>query len=86
VPADARRRDERCNEVYNIQVQALAQRLTNSGLKKVVIGVSGGLDSTHALLVCARVMDKLNCRAPISWPTPCRALPPASARSSRRMR
>jgi NAD+ synthase (glutamine-hydrolysing) len=59
VPADARRRDERCNEVYNIQVQALAQRLTSSGLKKVVIGVSGGLDSTHALLVCARVMDKL---------------------------
>jgi len=59
VPADARRRDERCNEVYNIQVQALAQRLTSSGHKKVVIGVSGGLDSTHALLVCARVMDKL---------------------------
>jgi len=59
VPADSRRRDERCNEVYNIQVQALAQRLTSSGHKKVVIGVSGGLDSTHALLVCARVMDKL---------------------------
>jgi NAD+ synthase (glutamine-hydrolysing) len=59
VPADARRRDERCNEVYNIQVQALAQRLTSSGVKKLVIGVSGGLDSTHALLVCARVMDKL---------------------------
>ncbi|MFA9215614.1 MAG: NAD(+) synthase [Sphingomonadaceae bacterium] len=59
VPADARRRDERCNEVYNIQVQALAQRLTSSGIKKVVIGVSGGLDSTHALLVLARVMDKL---------------------------
>ncbi|WP_296001325.1 NAD(+) synthase [Rugamonas sp.] len=60
VPADSRRRDERCNEVYNIQVQALAQRLTSSGIKKVVIGVSGGLDSTHALLVCARVMDKLH--------------------------
>ncbi|MDR7050924.1 NAD+ synthase (glutamine-hydrolyzing) [Duganella sp. 3397] len=59
VPADARRRDERCDEVYNIQVQALAQRLSSSGIKKVVIGVSGGLDSTHALLVCARVMDKL---------------------------
>ncbi|WP_332854203.1 NAD(+) synthase [Duganella sp. S19_KUP01_CR8] len=60
VPADARRRDERCNEVYNIQVQALAQRLNSSNIKKIVIGVSGGLDSTHALLVCARVMDKLN--------------------------
>jgi NAD+ synthase (glutamine-hydrolysing) len=59
VPADARRRDERCNEVYHIQVQALAQRLTSSGIKKLVIGISGGLDSTHALLVCARVMDKL---------------------------
>ncbi|MGV7209931.1 NAD(+) synthase [Oxalobacteraceae bacterium A2-2] len=59
VPADARRRDERCNEVYHIQVQALAQRLNSAGLKKVVIGISGGLDSTHALLVCARVMDKL---------------------------
>jgi NAD+ synthase (glutamine-hydrolysing) len=59
VPADSRRRDERCNEVYNIQVQALAQRLTSSGMKKVIIGISGGLDSTHALLVCARVMDKL---------------------------
>jgi len=59
VPADPRRRDERCNEVYNIQVQALAQRLTSSGIQKVVIGISGGLDSTHALLVCARVMDKL---------------------------
>eukprot|EP01030_Chromulinospumella_sphaerica_P013837 gene13837-13622_t len=59
VPSDSRRRDERCNEVYNIQVQALAQRLKSSGLKKIVIGVSGGLDSTHALLVCARVMDKL---------------------------
>ena len=60
VPADARRRDERCNEVYNIQVQALAQRLTNSGLKKVVIGVSGGLDSTQALLVACRAFDRLN--------------------------
>src|SRR5476651_2015571 len=59
VPADSRRRDERCNEVYHIQVQALAQRLTSSAIKKVVIGISGGLDSTHALLVCARVMDKL---------------------------
>jgi NAD+ synthase (glutamine-hydrolysing) len=59
VPSDSRRRDERCNEVYNIQVQALAQRLKSSGLKKIVIGVSGGLDSTHALLVCARAMDKL---------------------------
>jgi NAD+ synthase (glutamine-hydrolysing) len=59
VPADGRRRDERCTEVYNIQVQALVQRLETSGHQKVVIGISGGLDSTHALLVCAKAMDKL---------------------------
>jgi len=59
VPSDARRRDERCSEVYNIQVQALVQRLSASGISKVVIGVSGGLDSTHALLVCAKAMDRL---------------------------
>ncbi len=60
VPADRRRRDERCDEVYNIQVQALLQRLSAIGTDKVVIGVSGGLDSTHALLVCAKAMDRLN--------------------------
>jgi NAD+ synthase (glutamine-hydrolysing) len=59
VPADPKRRDERCNEVYNIQVQALVQRLSQANIKKVVIGVSGGLDSTHALLVCAKAMDRL---------------------------
>ena len=59
VPADAARRDERCHEVYSIQVQGLTQRLSASGIKKLVIGISGGLDSTHALLVCARAMDAL---------------------------
>ena len=59
VPADLARRDERCEEVYNIQVQALTQRLQSSGITRLVIGVSGGLDSTHALLVCARAMDRL---------------------------
>ncbi len=59
VPADRARRDERCHEVYHIQVQGLSQRLSASGIKKLVIGVSGGLDSTHALLVCARAMDAL---------------------------
>ncbi|MFC5459100.1 NAD(+) synthase [Massilia niabensis] len=59
VPADRALRDERCTEVYNIQVQALIQRLSASGIQKVVIGVSGGLDSTHALLVCAAAMDRL---------------------------
>jgi NAD+ synthase (glutamine-hydrolysing) len=60
VPADPARRDDRCAEVYRIQVSALVQRLSASGIEKVVIGVSGGLDSTHALLVCARAMDLLN--------------------------
>ena len=59
VPADPARRGERCAEVCSIQVQALVQRLRASGIEKVVIGVSGGLDSTHALLVCARTMDVL---------------------------
>ncbi len=59
VPADHARRDERCMEVYNIQVQALVQRLQAANIEKLVIGVSGGLDSTHALLVCAKAMDLL---------------------------
>ncbi|RQP23648.1 NAD(+) synthase [Piscinibacter terrae] len=59
VPSDPKRKDERCNEVYNIQVQALVQRLSASNIRKLVIGVSGGLDSTHALLVCAKAMDRL---------------------------
>jgi NAD+ synthase (glutamine-hydrolysing) len=59
VPANAALRDERCREVYHIQVQGLTQRLRASGIEKLVIGVSGGLDSTHALLVCASAMDAL---------------------------
>ncbi|MFG6448482.1 NAD(+) synthase [Roseateles sp. BYS180W] len=59
VPADDASRDERCEEVFHIQVQALVQRLRSSGLQKLVVGVSGGLDSTHALLVAAQAMDKL---------------------------
>ncbi|MCB0064581.1 MAG: NAD(+) synthase, partial [Caldilineaceae bacterium] len=52
-------RDERCFEAYNIQVQGLMKRLDATGIKKVVIGVSGGLDSTQALIVAARTMDRL---------------------------
>jgi NAD+ synthase (glutamine-hydrolysing) len=59
VPSDPARRDERCSEVYEIQVQGLANRLRYTGLKRVVIGISGGIDSTHALLVCAQAMDRL---------------------------
>ncbi|MBA4396914.1 MAG: NAD(+) synthase, partial [Syntrophus sp. (in: bacteria)] len=60
IPADPAKRDQRCYEVYNIQVQGLAKRLQASGADNVVIGVSGGLDSTHALMVAARTMDLLN--------------------------
>jgi len=57
VPNDAASRDERCYEAYNIQVQSLVRRLESTGLKNVVIGVSGGLDSTQALIVAAKAMD-----------------------------
>ena len=59
VPADPAMLRENCYEAYNIQVQGLARRLRATGLKKLVIGVSGGLDSTQALIVSARVMDRL---------------------------
>jgi NAD+ synthase (glutamine-hydrolysing) len=59
VPSDPARRDERCSEVYEIQVQGLANRLRYAGLGRAVIGISGGIDSTHALLVCAQAMDRL---------------------------
>ncbi|MBX7070011.1 MAG: NAD(+) synthase [Microthrixaceae bacterium] len=59
VPADPRQRDERCREVFSIQVNGLATRLAATRSDKVVIGVSGGLDSTHALLVAVRCMDQL---------------------------
>ena len=59
VPADPATRHERCEEVYSIQVQGLETRLRATGIEKLVIGVSGGLDSTHALIVCARAIDRL---------------------------
>jgi len=59
VPSDPEARDERCSEVYQIQVQGLVKRLQFTGIRRVVIGISGGLDSTHALLVCAQAMDLL---------------------------
>ena len=59
VPSDAVRRDEQAYEAYNIQVHGLMQRLRATGIKKVVVGISGGLDSTQALIVAARTMDRL---------------------------
>jgi NAD+ synthase (glutamine-hydrolysing) len=59
VPDDPERLELDCYEAYNIQVSGLEQRLRAIGHPKVVIGVSGGLDSTHALIVAARAMDRL---------------------------
>ena len=79
VPADPKSRNERCDEVYNIQVHGLETRLRATGIKKVVIGVSGGLDSTHALIVVRARWTGSACRARTSSPTRC----PASRTSDR---
>jgi NAD+ synthase (glutamine-hydrolysing) len=60
VPDDPERLALDCYEAYNIQVSGLEQRLRAIGHPKVVIGVSGGLDSTHALIVAAKAMDRLD--------------------------
>jgi NAD+ synthase (glutamine-hydrolysing) len=58
VPADPSRLQQDCYEAYNIQVSGLEQRLRALNYPKVVLGLSGGLDSTHALIVAARAMDR----------------------------
>lgn len=60
VPSNRDLRAKRCKEVFDIQTRGLMQRLKATGIKKVVIGISGGLDSTLALLVCAMAFKKLN--------------------------
>lgn len=59
VPAEL---DDRCAEAFSIQVQGLAQRLQASGIRRIVLGLSGGLDSTHAALIAAQTFDSLG------WP------------------
>ena len=59
VPSDPAVRDERCFEAYNIQVHSLLKRLRATGIERIVLGVSGGLDSTQALIVAAKTMDRL---------------------------
>lgn len=59
VPQNKNKRDERCEEVLNLQARGLIQRLQSSGIDKVVIGISGGLDSTLALIVCYEAFEKL---------------------------
>ena len=59
VPNRADRLDEDCYEAFNIQVDALMRRIEATGAKSLVLGISGGLDSTHALIVAAKAMDRL---------------------------
>ncbi|MGN1180886.1 MAG: NAD(+) synthase [Suilimivivens sp.] len=59
VPGDQRERDERCNEILSIQSYGLKKRYQHTGCQKAVIGISGGLDSTLALLVTVRTFDML---------------------------
>ena len=58
VPSDLSRLEQDCYEAYNIQVSGLEQRLRALAYPKIVLGLSGGLDSTHALIVAARAMDR----------------------------
>ncbi len=60
VPDDAGRLDQDCYEAFNIQVQGLMRRMTATRAQRLVIGVSGGLDSTQALLVACRAFDRLD--------------------------
>lgn len=59
IPDNTRTKSERCEEIFNIQVAGLAKRLEHTGVKHAVIGISGGLDSTLALLVTAKTFDLL---------------------------
>lgn len=59
VPADPRELDADCYEAFNIQVEGLVKRFQSTGGKAMVIGVSGGLDSTHALIVAAKACERL---------------------------
>ncbi|MBS4804398.1 MAG: NAD(+) synthase [Clostridium sp.] len=59
VPSNTKLREERCREIFNIQASALAKRLEHTNLKKAVIGISGGLDSTLALLVVVKTFKLL---------------------------
>ncbi|WP_301751300.1 NAD(+) synthase [uncultured Erythrobacter sp.] len=59
VPDRPEKLDEDCYEAFNIQVDALMRRIESTGAKSLVIGISGGLDSTHALIVAAKACDRL---------------------------
>ncbi|HEY8421505.1 MAG TPA: NAD(+) synthase [Thermoclostridium sp.] len=60
IPSDSTEYNERCSEIFSIQTTGLAKRMTHTGLKKLVLGISGGLDSTLALLVAGQTVDMLD--------------------------
>ena len=59
VPNTPEKLDEDCYEAFNIQVEGLRKRIESTGSQRLVIGISGGLDSTHALIVAAKAMDRI---------------------------
>ena len=59
IPEEGPKRDQRCEEIFSIQCDGLAKRIVHTGCETVVVGISGGLDSTLALLVCAKTFDRL---------------------------
>jgi len=60
IPSEKGKRDERCEEIFAIQANGLKKRIKHTSAKCLVVGISGGLDSCLALLVCVRAMDLLN--------------------------
>lgn len=60
VPSEMAKCDSRCNEIFLIQTAGLAKRMEHTGIEKLVLGISGGLDSTLALLVAVKTMDMMN--------------------------
>ena len=60
VPQDQTELQERCSEISEIQIAGLARRMEHTGAKKIILGISGGLDSTLALLICVNTMKRLN--------------------------
>lgn len=74
VPSDKNNRKNRCMEILSLQAKGLEQRLISTGIKKVVLGISGGLDSTLALLVCCDALMHLAFPGKISMVLQCRDL------------
>lgn len=73
VPKDLKKREKRCEEILNIQAYGLKKRIEHIGCKNVVVGISGGLDSTQALIVTARAFElaKMDKKGIVAVTMPC---------------